>query len=98
MRHRWGVIGLGLSAFALSSFIPTFRFGALMIALLTAGLAGNLIFLPALLAGPLGRWIARPLQRRREAEKLLSGGRMLTIDPADETPVRSRKRQSAHSR
>ena len=34
MYQSWGVIGLGLSAFALSTFVPTFRFGALMIALL----------------------------------------------------------------
>jgi predicted RND superfamily exporter protein len=64
MYQSWGVIGLGLSAFALSSFVPTFRFGALMIALLTAGLAGNLIFLPALLSGPLGRWIAESVRRQ----------------------------------
>jgi predicted RND superfamily exporter protein len=63
MYQSWGVIGLGLSAFALSSFVPTFRFGALMIALLTVGLAGNLIFLPALLGGPLGHWIARGVSR-----------------------------------
>jgi predicted RND superfamily exporter protein len=64
MYQSWGVIGLGLSAFALSSFVPTFRFGALMIALLTAGLAGNLIFLPALLSGPLGRWVAKSVRRQ----------------------------------
>jgi hypothetical protein len=58
MVQSWGVIGLGLAAFAFSSFIPTFRFGALMLALLTVGLAGNLLFLPALLAGPLGRILA----------------------------------------
>jgi len=58
MVQSWGVIGLGLAAFALSSFIPTFRFGALMIGLLSIGLVGNLFFLPALLAGPLGRLIA----------------------------------------
>src|SRR5205085_9108993 len=63
MYQSWGVIGLGLSVFALSSFVPTFRFGALMIALLTVGLAGNLIFLPALLGGPLGRWIAQAVRR-----------------------------------
>jgi predicted RND superfamily exporter protein len=67
MYQSWGVIGLGLSAFALSSFVPTFRFGALMIALLTVGLAGNLIFLPALLSGPLGRWIAHAIRKRRPA-------------------------------
>jgi predicted RND superfamily exporter protein len=64
MVQSWGVIGLGLSAFALSSFIPTFRFGALMIGLLTVGLAGNLFFLPALLAGPLGRLIAARTPRK----------------------------------
>lgn len=69
MVQSWGVIGLGLSAFALSSFIPTFRFGVLMIGLLTAGLIGNLFFLPALLAGPLGRLIAAhvPAAKRSHA-------------------------------
>ena len=59
MIQSWGIIGVGLAAFALSSFVPTFRFGMLMLLLLTAGLFGNLLFLPALLAGPIGRWIAR---------------------------------------
>ncbi len=68
MVQSWGVIGLGLSAFALSSFIPTFRFGALMIGLLTAGLIGNLYFLPALLAGPLGRLIAAHVPRLPKPE------------------------------
>jgi predicted RND superfamily exporter protein len=68
MVQSWGVIGLGLAAFALSSFIPTFRFGALMIALLTVGLAGNLLFLPSLLAGPLGRAVAAHIQRRQAAQ------------------------------
>jgi hypothetical protein len=68
MVQSWGVIGLGLSAFALSSFIPTFRFGALMIGLLTAGLIGNLYFLPALLAGPLGRLIAAHVPRPPKPE------------------------------
>lgn len=46
--------GLGLYVFALSTFTPTQRFGTLMLVLLTAALIGDLIFLPALLAGPLG--------------------------------------------
>ena len=57
--QSWGIIGIGLAAFALSSFVPTFRFGLLMLLLLTAGMAGNLLLLPSLLAGPVGRWIAR---------------------------------------
>lgn len=59
MIQSWGIIGIGLSAFALSSFVPTFRFGMLMLLLLTAGLIGNLLFLPGLLAGPIGRRIAK---------------------------------------
>ncbi len=47
--------GLGLSVFALSTFTPTQRFGTMMLALLAAALVGDLIFLPALLASPLGR-------------------------------------------
>jgi predicted RND superfamily exporter protein len=64
MVQSWGVIGLGLAAFALSTFVPTFRFGALMIGLLSVGLVGNLLFLPALLAGPLGSLIAARIKRR----------------------------------
>ena len=51
-------IGLGLSVFALSAFIETFRFGALTITLLTVSLVCNLIVLPALLSGPVGRCLA----------------------------------------
>jgi predicted RND superfamily exporter protein len=64
MIQSWGVIGIGLSVFALSSFVPTFRFGTLTIALLTAALICNLVLLPALLAGPLGRVLAAGVRRR----------------------------------
>lgn len=47
--------GLGLSVFALSTFTPTQRFGTLMLSLLAAALVGDLVFLPAILASPLGR-------------------------------------------
>jgi predicted RND superfamily exporter protein len=55
--QSWGIIGVGLAAFALSSFVPTFRFGLLMFLLLTVGMLGNLLFLPSLLTSPIGRWI-----------------------------------------
>ncbi|HUT12130.1 MAG TPA: MMPL family transporter [Thermoguttaceae bacterium] len=48
--------GMGLAVFAFSSFTPTQRFGYLMLALLGAALIGDLIFLPALLSGPIGRF------------------------------------------
>lgn len=59
MYQSWGVIGLGLSIFALSPFTPTQRFGYLMGSLLTVALFGNLLFMPALLASPLG-WLFCP--------------------------------------
>ncbi len=49
------VNGLGLSVFALSTFTPTRQFGYLMLAILLAGMVAELVLLPALLAGPLGR-------------------------------------------
>jgi predicted RND superfamily exporter protein len=48
MFQSWGVIGLGLTVFMLSPFVPTFRFGVLMVWLLTVNLLANLFFLPAL--------------------------------------------------
>ena len=50
--------GLGLSVFALSTFTPTQRFGTMMLTLLVAALYGDLILLPALLAGPLGKYLS----------------------------------------
>lgn len=47
--------GLGLAVFAASTFTPTQRFGVMMVTLLAVALVGDLILLPALLAGPLGR-------------------------------------------
>lgn len=49
------VAGLGLAVFAFSTFTPTQRFGVLMLVLLGVALVGDLIYLPALLTGPLGR-------------------------------------------
>jgi predicted RND superfamily exporter protein len=48
------ICGLGLLAFAFSGFVPTRRFAWLMLALLMAALAGDLILLPSLLVGPFG--------------------------------------------
>ena len=68
MYQSWGVIGLGLSVFALSPFTPTQRFGYMMIALLSTALVGNLLLLPALLAGPLGAMYGRKLRRASGAK------------------------------
>ena len=55
--------GLGLSAFALSTFTPTQRFGILMLFLLAAALIGDLILLPAILASPLGKLFGKERPR-----------------------------------
>lgn len=49
------ISGLGLSVFAFSTFTPTQRFGVLMLVILWLGAVAELIYFPALLAGPLGR-------------------------------------------
>lgn len=49
------ISGLGLSVFALSTFTPTQRFGWLMLTILVAGVIAELVLLPAILAGPLGK-------------------------------------------
>ncbi|MEE2685444.1 MAG: MMPL family transporter [Planctomycetota bacterium] len=61
--------GLGLSVFAISTFTPTQRFGVLMLTLLTAALVGDLIFLPALLVSPLGRFFS-PAKKNKQKEPL----------------------------
>jgi predicted RND superfamily exporter protein len=49
------VCSLGILVFGLSSFAPTSRFAVMLAVLVAAALAGDLVLLPAMLAGPLGR-------------------------------------------
>ncbi len=58
--------GFGLSAFALSTFTPTQRFGVLMLFMLAAALIGDLILLPAILASPLGRFFGKVHEKPNE--------------------------------
>jgi uncharacterized protein len=62
------VAGLGLFVFALSTFTPTQRFGTLMLVILAAAVLGDLVLLPALLAGPLGRFFRPPENYKHEDE------------------------------
>jgi predicted RND superfamily exporter protein len=57
------VCAAGMSVFALSDFLPTARFAWLMVALFAAALLGDLVLLPALLLGPLGRFWEERLAR-----------------------------------
>ena len=49
----------GLFVYVASPFVPTSRFAWLMFAMLSAALAADLIVLPAILVGPLGRFFER---------------------------------------
>jgi predicted RND superfamily exporter protein len=50
------IAGLGLASFAFSTFMPTQRFGVMMLCQLFAALFTELLWTPALLASPLGRF------------------------------------------
>ncbi len=59
MLQTTAIAGLGLAVFALSDFQPVSRFGFLMSSLLVAAVVGDLLFLPAILVSPLGRYFGR---------------------------------------
>jgi predicted RND superfamily exporter protein len=60
MVQSTAVCGLGILTFSASSFAPTSRFAVMLALLLAAALAGDLVLLPAMLVGPLGRCFRRP--------------------------------------
>lgn len=91
--------GLGLSVFAFSTFTPTQRFGVLMLTLLAAALVGDLIFLPALLSGPVGRCF-RPSKKKRpgdppaaESTRAAPEEEVVAVPMAGNPPVRHVRRQ-----
>ncbi len=54
------IAGLGLFSFAFSTFVPTQRFGVLMLSILAAAEFGDLVFLPALLTcSPIGKFFTK---------------------------------------
>lgn len=86
--QSWGVIGLGLFAFALSSFTPTQRFGYLMFIMLTLSSIGNLVLMPALLAGPLGHLFWKRCEKdSRKAEQGAPAQDSLEAQDAPAEPV-----------
>ncbi|MCP4886425.1 MMPL family transporter [Rubripirellula sp.] len=56
MTHTTFICASGLLVFAISTFVPILHFAWLMVFLLLAALLGDLVLLPAILAGPLGRF------------------------------------------
>ncbi len=63
----------GLLVYALSDFIPTQRFAWWMVALLMIALLGDLLLLPSLLLGPLGRFF-RPQPPKLELAPTVAPG------------------------
>jgi predicted RND superfamily exporter protein len=87
MYQSWGVIGIGLSVFSLSPFGPTQRFGYMMLSMLTIALVGNLVFLPALLAGPLGGLFAASVKRNDARKAKQEARRVRTEAGSDRLPA-----------
>ena len=59
------VVAISLAMLYPAELLLVSRFGILMCALITAALLADIIFLPALLAGPLGSLIVKSLQKER---------------------------------
>jgi hypothetical protein len=78
-----------LAVFALSTFTPTQRFGVLMVTLLVAALAGDLILLPALLAGPLGRFFMIKIDKPSPEKKTETHVARASIDSPAQGSVES---------
>jgi hypothetical protein len=66
------ICSLGLLMFAFSSFVPTSRFAYMMGSLLVVALIGDLLFLPALLASPLGRFFETAKPENVEVANVLA--------------------------
>jgi len=89
--------GLGLAVFAFSTFTPTQRFGMLMLMLLFAALIGDLIFLPALLAGPLGRVFRRKKTAAGDDDRNLPQSATAVVPDADGAEIAPGKEEVAVS-
>jgi predicted RND superfamily exporter protein len=62
------IVALGLVTFALSTFMPTRRFGLLMCTLLGFGLVADLVLTPAMLSGAIGRFFTAGCIPRRKPD------------------------------
>ncbi|HIF32580.1 MAG TPA: hypothetical protein EYQ75_13105 [Planctomycetaceae bacterium] len=100
--------GMGLAVFMLSTFVPTQRFGGLMLTLLGAALVGDLVILPALLASPVGRFFCpkdidevqpesldSSVENQGESSESSDVG---TDEEQDSRPPRSKAGETPHSR
>jgi len=93
--------GLGLSVFAASTFTPTQQFGVMMVFLLGAALIGDLIILPAILAGPLGALFCPKVNASSGSSSRVKDGTKetaVTTEPQVASTGQSAPAFTAHSR
>jgi len=64
------ICALGMLVFSASPFVPTQRFGMIMACSLFAALIGDLVYLPAILTSPLGRWMTFRRNCQPDLQKL----------------------------
>ena len=85
------VVAFGLAAFGVSAFMPTRRFGLLMLALLNFGLLADLVLTPAMMAGPLGyffsKWWIKPKQLEAPTAPVMETGDRPTSGAASPIPA-----------
>jgi predicted RND superfamily exporter protein len=95
MYQSWSVLGLGLAVFALSSFVPTQRFGAMMFLLLSAALVGNLFMLPSVLASPIAHFFGRRLIKQVSAQQG-GEGEVAHVTATPEPAAQQIRRDTSH--
>ena len=80
------ICSLGLMIYSLSWFMPTRRFSWMMVSLLMAAVIGELVFLPSILAGPIGKLfpkrklIGDPLAKAEQAAVKTPEAEQLTTE------------------
>ncbi len=78
------IAGLGLAVFAASTFTPTRQFGLLMITILAAALVGDLVMLPAMLVGPLGRFFGSAVTPASTSVSVSSDAQVIDMSTTNE--------------
>ncbi len=76
------VVAFGLAAFGISAFMPTKRFGLLMLTLLNFGLLADMVLTPAMLAGPLGYFFSKWWMKPQPLEEAPSADAAVASDAA----------------
>ena len=90
------IAGLGFAVFASSTFTPTQQMGYLMITILGTALVGDLILLPGILAGPVGKFFhSKQSKKSRDDDSHQNGADESTIVTTSDAPAQT---ATAHSR